>query len=136
MEIYLKRNLSTGFLPADQSDLDKIVKLKRDEVYRCEIKIARNYEFLKKFMAMVKIGHDATQLDMPFDTYRHYVIVKAGFFKTYTTKKGVFYEPESIAFDKMSEERFEEVYNRVLDVILQDIGVDKQTIEKELLGFI
>ena len=136
MEIYLKRNISTGFLPASQSDLDKIVKLKRDEVYRCEIKIARNYEFLKKFMAMVKIGHDATQMNLPFDVYREIMIMKAGFFRAYNTGKGVYYKAESIAFDKMSEERFQEVYNRVLDVIIQDVGVDKQTIEKELLGFI
>ena len=44
--------------------------------------------------------------------------------------------PKSISFAKMNEEQFQEVYQRVLDVIIEDIGADKETIEKQLMSFL
>jgi len=72
---------------------------------------------------------------MPFNAYRKYVTCKAGFFEAYHTPKGVFVVAESIAFGNMDNTRFEEVYSRVLDVIIADIDATKEEIEKELLSF-
>ena len=135
MEIFLKRDNFVGFTPVEQSDVDKIMKLKKADVYRCEIKLARNYEFHKKFFAMINVGHNATKLDLPFDVYRKVMTMKAGFFKAYKTDKGTYFEPDSISFGNMTEERFQEVYSRVLDVILQDTNLTKEVIEKELVNF-
>jgi len=132
----LLRNTATGLVPEYPSDFDEKKKLKVGEVYSVEIKKARNYEFLKKFMAMVKVGHNNTKLELPFDVYRKVMIMKAGYFKAYNTGKGVYYEADSIAFENMDEETFQDVYNRVLDVIVKDIGATKEVIEKELLSFL
>jgi hypothetical protein len=72
---------------------------------------------------------------MPYDTYRRYLTMKAGFVKAYHTPKGVFFEPKSIAFSSMDEDTFQGVYSRVLDKVIEDIGATSEEIEKELVNF-
>jgi hypothetical protein len=36
----------------------------------------------------------------------------------------------------MSQDQFEEVYSRVLDKIIEDIGTTKDVVEKQLINFI
>ena len=131
----LLRNTLSGLIPLYPSDYDEKRKLRLGQDYEAEIKNPRNYEFLKKFFALVNIGHENTSLDMPFETYRKYIIMKAGFFKSYQTPKGVFYEPDSISFSSMEQEQFEDVYSRVLDKIIEDIGATKEDIENQLINF-
>jgi len=50
MRIFCK-NLLEGLIPLYNSDLEEKKKLKLDEIYEVEIKVARNYQFHKKFMA-------------------------------------------------------------------------------------
>jgi len=135
MRIFCK-NLLEGLVPLFSSDSDEKKKLKLDEIYEVEIKVARNYQFHKKFMALCKLGcMNSQNVEMPFNAYRKYVTCKAGFFEAYHTPKGVFVVAESIAFGNMDNTRFEEVYSRVLDVIIADIDATKEEIEKELLSF-
>jgi hypothetical protein len=135
MKLYLQ-NTQMGLIPLYDSDYDEKKKLKIDEVYLCEIKKARNYQFLKKFMALIRIGCDNSKtVDMPFDAYREYITIKAGFFEMYVTPKGKFVRAKSIAFENMEEEMFADVYNKVLDQIIIDTGATKEDIEKNLLSF-
>ena len=86
-------------------------------------------------MALINVGCENSDLNMPFDTYRRYMTIKAGFFKAYQTDKGVYYEPMSISFASMSQDEFEDVYSRVLDKIIADIGATSEEIEKQLIEF-
>jgi len=129
------RNTISGLVPLYPSDYDEKRKLKLGEDYVCDITNPRNVGFHRKFFSMLNVGHENTSLDMPFDTYRKYMIVKAGFFKAYQTPKGVFYDPDSISFASMSQDEFEDVYSRVLDKIIDDIGATKEEIEKQLVNF-
>ena len=87
-------------------------------------------------MALIRIGCDNSKtVEMPFDTYRNYATMKSGYAKTYKTAKGVFVEAESISFKNMKEERFEKVYNDVLDFIIKDTQADKDFIEDNLINF-
>ena len=137
MKIYVKKIYKDGYYltPVDLNSLDYIKKMSND-VYEVTIKITRNYKFFKKFWALIKVGHNNTKLDVPFKVYRKLKIMEAGYFKAYNTGKGVYYEAESISFDKMSEEKFQELYSRVLDKIIFEIGTTKEIIEKELAGFL
>ena len=135
MKLFL-RNTEKGLVPEYPEDFDEKKKLKIGVMYSVEIKKARNYEFHKKFFALIKVGHNNTKLNLPFDVYRKVMIMKAGYFKAYNTGKGVYYEAESIAFENMDEETFQDVYSRVLDQIILDIGATKEVIEKQLMPFI
>jgi len=131
----LLRNTLSGLQPLYPSDFDEKRKLKLGVDYEAEIRNPRNVGFHRKFFALVNIGHENTDLDMPFETYRKYILMKAGYFKTYQTPKGVFYDADSISFSSMEQDIFEEVYSRVLDVIIKDIGATKEDIEKQLISF-
>jgi hypothetical protein len=129
------RNTISGLIPLYPSDFDLKRKLKLGVDYECDIKNPRNVGFHRKFFALLNIGHENTKLKMPFDTYRHYMIMKAGYFKTYQTPKGVFYEAESISFASKSQDEFEQIYSDVMDKIIEDIGVTRPEIEKQLINF-
>ena len=135
MKLYLKNTLQ-GLIPLYPADHEEKKRLKVGEEYEAEIRRPRNYLFHKKFFALVNVGWNNTQLDMPFETYRRYVTMKAGYFKIYKTPKGELVEPESIGFASMDQSTFEELYSRVLDVIIDDIGVSGDDIESEILNFL
>ena len=129
------RNTISGLIPLFPSDFDEKRKLKLGVDYEAEIKMPRNYPFLKKFMALINLGCENSSLDMPHNTYRKYMTIKAGYYNAYSTPKGVYYEPMSISFASMPEEEFQEVYSRVLDKIIEDIGSTREEIEQQLINF-
>jgi len=131
------QNTEAGLIPLYPSDLDEKKKLKKDKVYSCEIKFERNYEFLKKFMALVKIGcANSKNVEMPFDTYRKYATIKAGYGEVFKTPKGLFVDAKSIAFGSMSEEDFQKVYDAMLDFIIKDTEADEESIKANLIDFL
>jgi hypothetical protein len=134
MKILLLNSIS-GLIPLYPSDMDSKRHLKLGETYEADIKHPRNYEFLKKFMALINVGCENSKLDMPADTYRKYMTIKAGFFNAYQTPKGIYYEAMSLSFASMDEEMFQDVYSRVLDKIIEDIGTTKEDVEKQLINF-
>jgi hypothetical protein len=134
MKIFL-RNTLHGLIPLYPNDMDEKRKLKIGHDYECEIKNPRNISFHRRFFALINLGHENTSLDMPFNVYRKYMIVKAGFFTAYQTPKGVYYDPNSISFASMSQDEFEEVYSRVLDKVIEDVGLDRESVEKQLINF-
>lgn len=54
MIIYLTKTAS-GLKPEYSADYEEFKKLKIGQVYKCDIKKERNYEFHKKFMALIGI---------------------------------------------------------------------------------
>lgn len=129
------RNTLQGLVPLYPADFDTKRKLKIGQDYEVEIKNPRNLGFHKKFFALLNIGHENTQLDMPMDAYRRYITIKAGYYNVYQTPKGLYYDAKSISFASMTQDEFEDVYSRVLDKIIEDIGADKKDIEEMLIEF-
>lgn len=74
-------------------------------------------------------------MELPFDVYRKIMTVRAGFFTAYQTDKGVYYEPDSLSFTAKDEAQIGEVYSRVMDAIIKDIGSCPEDIEKALIEF-
>jgi len=134
MKLFL-RNTISGLVPLYPSDFDEKRKLHLGEDYECDIRNPRNVGFHRKFFALLNVGHENTKLDMPFDAYREYMLIKAGYFIAYQTPRGVFYTPKSISFSSMSQDQFEEVYSRILDKIIEDVGITKEDVEKQLISF-
>ena len=87
-------------------------------------------------MALFNIGHQNTpEIDMPFDVYRKWVTMRAGYVDIYETPRGKLYDAKSIAFGSMDQIEFEEVYSRVLDVIIKDLGITEEDINSEIMSF-
>jgi hypothetical protein len=121
-----------GLVPADEASREWYEKVKHGEVVSGEFKKVRNYRFLKKLFALLKIGFDNWnpgeinskygQPEKNFDRFRADCIILAGFYETTIRLDGsVRVEPKSISFAKMSEEEFSELYSRTIDVLIKHV---------------
>ena len=136
--ILVKRDEGNRLVPVYESDLEFIKKLPYDNPIFVTPKKGRNYEFHKKMFALFKLGHNNSKKysHLSFDNYRKAMTMAAGFFITYEAFGKTFYEAESLAYEKMEADKFEECYQAVLQRVMKDIEADKETIEHELMGFL
>ena len=133
--IHIKKAYQS-LVPADQETLDYVNKLKYNEVYAVNISKARNYPLLQKYMVMIRKGYENTDIkdekgNSP--SLREYRIImqrRAKLFNEYGGEKIDY----SVAFDKMSEDEFEEVYSKVKQQVAYDIGSKEEDLELELLS--
>lgn len=125
MKIYLV-NAASGFKPVSDEDYEAKKKLKSGEVYECEIRLARNYEFLKKAHALVNLAWEylperQTEGFRSKENFRKYLTVAAGFTDVFYSPITKSWEeaPRSWSFEKMSEEEFQELYEAIYGVIFK-----------------
>ena len=128
-------NTSHGLVPLYDEDYDEKRKLKVGQVYCADVKIPRNYQFLKKAFALVNAAWelmDERQQEAwrSKEGFRQYLTVTAGYYDVYYNQRlQTFVEtPRSWSFDSMSESEFSDLYDRMKDVIFAVLG-DKVTEE-------
>jgi hypothetical protein len=130
-----------AFIPADTESQIKAYKVKQGEVVRCKKIDRRNYEFHKKFFALISftfhnlpVQYDGNFVDE--DDLREELLKAVGWKRTYTNFKGVQEtRAKSVSYDSVGQEKFEKIYNRVLDVVCRMVGVEETDIMDELLNF-
>lgn len=149
-EIFLK--VGHGDLyPSSPQDAEKLGSLKPGQIYRAEITQPRNLNFHRKFFAMLDLAYDAWEpeektykgqvVQKNRERFRKDIIILAGFYDTVVNLKGeVRAEAKSISFGKMEEVEFEQVYSRVVDVVLQKILTtykrdDLDRVIEQMIGF-
>ena len=114
-----------GYLkPMYDDDFDEKRKLKLGKVYKANITLARNYEFHKKYFKLINVawellGENTHNFFKTSDSFRKTIEISAGWYEAiYNMARNEWLQvPKSIAFDKMSQDEFEELYERVKDVI-------------------
>lgn len=133
MELYLL-NTAGGLRPCYDSDYDEKKKLKLGKIYKAKITLARNYDFLKKYFALINCAWSyqnektTAHFKESVECFRKAVEIAAGHCDTaYSISRKEWIEiPKSIAFDKMDEAEFMDLYERVKDVLfsvfLRDIS--------------
>ena len=135
MEIYLIKNDTGQFVPAYNSGYEKAKRFKPGETLLADIKRPRNIGFHCKFFALLNMGYQNQEQYDNFEDYRAVMIMKAGYYKVIETDRGVVYLPKSISFAAMDNLEFEELYSRMIDVLIKELGLDQEAIEKELSTF-
>lgn len=144
MKINLVRQ-NFGFVPAEDEDMEKALKIKKGQVVECNVKALRNYALLKKFWALVNVAWSfLTEAQREFfhdsvDGFRCTLEVAAGCYDEFydATRKAWVQKPKSIAFDKMGEAEFSKLYEAVVDVIFKLFlkQVDKEEFYQALKDF-
>lgn len=150
MEILLKKGLA-GLLPADSESEATLKRIKHDTVLRVEMKKVRNPRFHRKFFALLNVAFEAWQPEVKtykgevatknFDRFRKDLIVLAGFYETsYKITGELVLTAKSISFGNMDEFEFQDLYDRVLDVILERVLTnytkdDVNSVVNEIVGF-
>ncbi len=119
MEIYLIKLPNNDFRCAYDSDYDEMLKIKSGEAIKCTITKARNYKLHKKAMALIKMVFDSQEFYTDINELRKDLTIEAGF---YTENVNFFTgevrkEAKSWRFETMDEYEFNQVYERIKDVI-------------------
>ena len=124
-----------GLTPLYNSGYDSYQKLKIGWEGEVTFVQKRNYLFHKKYMALINMAFQNQEKFNNVTHYRKYLTCKAGFYTAYETDKGTFIEADSISFASMDELEFSDLYSKMIDVIIQEIGVTSEIIEKEIVEF-
>ena len=151
MEIMVIKLQGGVIIPSLDDDAKKLERFKVGVPFSVTVKQPRNSKFHRKFMAMLNIGYEAFEPDekeykgMPvqkdFDRFRKDAVIAAGFYDLVSDINGnVKAQAQSISFASMDDEKFERVYSKVVDVLLQRVlknytRGDLDAVVDQVLGF-
>jgi hypothetical protein len=137
-------NTAHGLVPVDDDSYEEKKRLKVGEAYECDVKLLRNYRFLKKAFALLNAAWSLMDERQQAgwrskEGFRNYLTVAAGHYDVYYNQRlGAFVEmPASWSFDKMDEATFSDLYDRMKDVIYAVLGdkVTEETFARVLSNF-
>lgn len=143
MEIYC-RVTDTGLVPMYDSDYEEKKRLKVGETVLCTIKRPRNYEFHKKFFALLRLTVDnlphLIQQQMQIFTEEDMLDclkMDLGLYTTCWHGGREIIKAGSISFAKMDNSEFETFFNRSIDAILRTYlrGTDRQALIEEIENY-
>ena len=136
MKVFLVKQGNGSFLPSHSSDYDSLKKIKVGATVSCDIKQPRNIGFHKKFFALINLVYENQEFYDNIDYLRKELTKKAGFYDTYTNHKGTLcFEAKSISFANMSQEDFEDLYQRFLDAVEDVFKFDSELIKENIENF-
>ena len=130
-------NTDIGLKPLYDEDFEEKKKLKRGEVYIASISVFRNVSFHRKYFSLINCAFEyLTEPQQEFyhnnkEYFRKSLEVSAGYCDAiYNHKLKSFVDiPKSVAFDKMSESEFQDLYRDVKyvinNIILQHISEEE-----------
>lgn len=121
----------SGLIPACEESADWLRKKKLGATILVDPREPRNGAYFRKWWALVKLGYDywsegAATIEykgkpvLPeFDRFRQDVTISAGFYYPVVNLKGeVRIEAESLKWAAMTEERFDQLYEATIRVLL------------------
>lgn len=117
-------NTSEGLKPCYDADFEEKKKLRLGETYSAEIKLARNIDFHRKYFKLINLAweYQNEKRQAHFKTvenFRKYIEVAAGHSELfYSPRLKDWVEiPKSISFEKMDNAEFQDLYERVKNVL-------------------
>lgn len=128
-------NTVTGLVPKYGTDYEAKKRLPIGWEGIVTVTLPRNYEFHKKFFALLMLGFENQDAYDDFEDYRALITCRAGEYKEIKTPKGVVYMPKSISFAKMDELAFSDLYDKVVNLLVKDLKISAEDIEHELFNF-
>jgi hypothetical protein len=128
---YLKKLLN-GFAPdITLNEPDVFNRVKVGETIKIVFSKPRNKDFHRKYFALLNIGFDAFEpqarhkgvtVDKNFNLFRKDIIIQAGFYEVSVNLNGELrLIAMSISFENMDETKFNDLYNKSVNVILQKV---------------
>ena len=137
-------NTPRGLVPLGDDDYEEKRKLRLGETYSVEVKVVRNVDFHRKYFALIAyawefLNERETERFKDKENFRKYIEIAAGHCDViFHPRLQEFVEiPKSIAFAKMDNTAFSDLYGRVKDVIFSIIGdrVTQEEFERLLIDF-
>lgn len=143
MDIYCQVT-DQGLVPMYDSDYDEKRRLRLGDLVLCTVKRPRNYEFHKKFFALVRLCYmnlpEWMEQDLGIHSEEDMLIsikLDLSLAKTIYINGQPVVVPGSISFAAMDNTEFERFYNRCVDLVLNRYlcGTDRQDLLDEIKNF-
>ena len=135
MQLHLKKTLA-GFSLADEMSVENAKRFKVGEVYRAEVVKPRSRKTLGRWWVLCQMILDNTELFRSKEQASDYLKIRAGHSTSIVSKSTgeIFHVANSIDFDSLDEAQFQDLWQRVCDVVVQDIlpGITQNEIEYEI----
>lgn len=114
-----------GLVPAFDEDHDKLKRIKQGQPLKMKYTRARNLDFHRKYFSLINTAwayqqeRSVEHFKHNVDLFRKTVEIAAGHSEViYSISRREWVEsPKSIAFDKMEQHEFDDLYERVKDVL-------------------
>jgi len=129
MKITLIKTLNGAFKLAYNSDYELAKKVPLNEPIVFEWSKPRNLKFHKKFFALLNMVYENQEQYNNIEHLRKDLTISAGYYDLRFNIEGVeVQEAKSISFASMDDLEFSDFYNRIVDVVVKWLGIDKQEI--------
>lgn len=138
-------NTVSGLIPLYDADYDEKKKLKIGSIYEVTIRLSRNIDFHRKYFALIQCAWEyqnertVNHFKNDINVFRKTVEIAAGWCEpVYSIERKEWLEiPKSIAFDKMDNTEFADLYDRVKDVLFKYFlkHITCEEFEKNLINF-
>jgi hypothetical protein len=138
-------NTAGGLVPCDDNDYEEKRKLKVGQIYKATIKLNRNYRLHRKYFALINCAwayqneRQTAFFKGSVEIFRKTMEMAAGHCeRVYSIEHKEWRDiPKSIAFDKMDEAEFRDLYERVKDVLFATAlrGVSEEEFLDALANF-
>ena len=129
------RKTEKGLTPLYNSGYDSYQKLKIGWEGEVTFKQPRNYLFHRKFFALVNMAFENQEKFNNVSHFRKYLTIKAGFYTAYDMDGWVHREADSINFASMDGIEFEDLYSKMLDVIIKEMGITGKEVDQNIVDF-
>jgi hypothetical protein len=133
MDLVMLRTVN-GLIPGTEDAAEYLTKIKPGTVVRCKATRMRNGPFFRKWWALVGVGYDLWREHATMPTYqgepiapnrdrfRRDLTIMCGFYTPVANLAGeVRLEAASLAWDRMTEDEFEKLYSKTIDVLLAKV---------------
>lgn len=143
MKIFCKVT-DRGLVPIYESDLEEKRKLKNGKVIEADIKYPRNYEFHKKFFALLRLTLDNMNESLQrrlniydLDTFLRHIKIDMGLYEILPVGNMNFISYGSISFENMDETAFQSFYRQAVHIVLDKYlpGNTSEEIKEEILKY-
>jgi hypothetical protein len=144
-ELFMVRQPGGALYPATDEDAEALRKIKPGAAVRVEVRQVRNYKFHRKWFALAKYAFDVWSdtvspqeyrgqpVKPDFDRFRKDLTILCGLYTpVFNARSELRLEAKSISFSSMSEDEFEVLFSRTIDVVLQKILVGAELTEEQL----
>lgn len=119
--------------PAYNHDVEEFAKLPED-FYIVHIKRSRNLEHHNKYWALIKLLADNWDGFISKDQVSTWLKYKVGEVD-YVIRTGseVIVQPKSISFESMSQDRFEEFWEKIIPIVAEKLGITREEIDENMV---
>ena len=128
MEAFFIKTTARTLMPASDHDAELLKHIKIGQPTKLTFKRVRNYQFHKKLFALLNLAFSYWEPDnnqvgeKNFDQFREDIIILCGFYEQWIRLDGsTRVVAKSISFASMSEDEFEKLYAKTIDVIIKHV---------------